>query len=62
MLDMYLSPHVNTLYSQIRNRALVQVSGTKSLLQLGEQCDASILQIYRRSQLLSNFGALTDRI
>lgn len=26
MLDMYLSPHVNTLYSQIRNRALVQVS------------------------------------
>ena len=26
MLDMYLAPHVNTLYSQIRNRALVQVS------------------------------------
>ena len=25
MLDMYLSPHVHTLYSQIRNRALVQV-------------------------------------
>lgn len=25
MLDMYLAPHVNTLYSQIRNRALVQV-------------------------------------
>lgn len=24
MLDMYLSPHVHTLYSQIRNRALVQ--------------------------------------
>lgn len=24
MLDMYLAPHINTLYSQIRNRALVQ--------------------------------------
>jgi len=24
MLDMYISPHVNTLYSQIRNKALVQ--------------------------------------
>ncbi|KAE8752379.1 hypothetical protein FOCC_FOCC000851 [Frankliniella occidentalis] len=24
LLDMYLAPHVNTLYSQIRNRALIQ--------------------------------------
>jgi PCI domain len=24
MLDMYISPHVNTLYSQIRNKALIQ--------------------------------------
>lgn len=26
LLDMYLAPHVKTLYSQIRNRALIQVS------------------------------------
>ena len=26
LLDMYLAPHVNTLYTQIRNRALCQVS------------------------------------
>ena len=25
LLDMYLAPHINTLYSQIRNRALIQV-------------------------------------
>lgn len=25
-LDLYLAPHVNTLYTQIRNRALIQVS------------------------------------
>lgn len=24
-LDMYLAPHVRTLYTQIRNRALIQV-------------------------------------
>lgn len=28
MLDMYLAPHVNTLYSQIRSRALVQVGSS----------------------------------
>lgn len=28
LLDMYLAPHVKTLYSQIRNRALIQVSQT----------------------------------
>lgn len=26
LLDMYLAPHVRTLYTQIRNRALIQVS------------------------------------
>jgi hypothetical protein len=26
LLDMYLAPHVSTLYTQIRNRALCQVS------------------------------------
>lgn len=25
LLDMYLAPHVRTLYTQIRNRALIQV-------------------------------------
>lgn len=31
LLDMYLAPHVRTLYTQIRNRALIQVStGTKT--------------------------------
>ena len=24
LLDMYIAPHVNTLYAQIRNRALIQ--------------------------------------
>lgn len=26
LLDMYLAPHVRTLYTQIRNRALIQVN------------------------------------
>ena len=33
MLDIYLAPHVKTLYGQIRNRALVQVSGYLSVSQ-----------------------------
>lgn len=38
LLDMYLAPHVRTLYTQIRNRALIQVSvgvGARGLGWLG---------------------------
>lgn len=46
MLDMYLSPHVNTLYSKIRNRALVQVSDIKPSMDSALTCVDSLIFLY----------------
>ncbi|XP_014248261.1 COP9 signalosome complex subunit 1 isoform X2 [Cimex lectularius] len=39
-LDMYLAPHVNTLYSQIRNRALIQYFSPYQSAEMGKMANA----------------------